>query len=187
MNKRILLAWVAAPMFALASASAPAQPASGAGTPSSKAYGPGYHMGSGMMGGRGGGYGMGPRMMDEDDDAYGWGMGPWMMGGNFGPGNRALASLDLNAAQAQKIESIQDAREKKQWQLMTAMHDAMLADRQGLGRQPLDVDAVMKTAEAVSNIRLQMMRNRLEAQKQIWDALTASQQEQLRRYGLRDW
>ncbi|MGN6579474.1 MAG: Spy/CpxP family protein refolding chaperone [Bordetella sp.] len=174
-------------MFALASATAPAQPANDAGTPSSGAYGPGYHMGAGMMGGRGGGYGMGPWMMDDDETYGGWGMGPWMMGGYFGPGSRALASLDLSEAQIKKIETIRDASEKKQWALMTAMHDAMLAERDSLGRQSLDIEAQMKTAKAMSDIRLQMLRNRLEAQKQISDALTPQQQEQWRRYGGRRW
>ncbi|WP_019936607.1 Spy/CpxP family protein refolding chaperone [Bordetella sp. FB-8] len=189
MNKRFLLALAIAPMLALASAPSPAQPANDTGTPSAKAYGPGYRMGSGMMGGRGGGYGMGPGMMDDGDGAYGGsGMGPWMMGGHLGSGNRALASLDLNATQIQKIEAIQDAGEKKQWTLMTAMHNAMLAaHRHDFDRQALDVEAQMTTAKAISDIRLQMLRNRLETQKQISDALTPQQQEQLRRYGPRGW
>lgn len=200
MNKRFLLALAVAPMFALASPPASAQPSNDAGTPSARAYGPGYGMGYGMMGGRGGygpgygygygrgGYGMGPWMMDDDDGAWGGrGMGPWMMGGYMGPGNRALASLDLSQAQIQKIETIQDASEKKQWSLMTAMHDAMFADRSTLDRKSLDVDAEMKTAKAISDIRLQMLRNRLETQKQITEVLTPQQQEQLLRYGRRGW
>lgn len=230
MNKRNLLALAAIPVLALACVSASAQSANGAGTPAAPAYGRGYGMGSGMMGGYGpgamqrgaddgrgygsggwgmgpgmmggwsGGYGMGPWMMGGGYGAYGgWGMGPWMMGGGygmaslmmggyFGPGAWALASLDLSDAQVQKIEAIQDAQEKKQWALMTAMHDAMLSGRRGFDQQSLDVDAVMKTAKAISDVRLQMMRNRLEAQKQILGVLTAQQQEALRQqYGRRGW
>ncbi len=75
----------------------------------------------------------------------------------LGPGGPALASLNLRDSQIQKIEAIQDAQAKKQLVLMTVMHDAMLSDWRGFDRQALDVDAMMKTAKKISDIRLQML------------------------------
>lgn len=173
----------------------------GAGTGDGPIYGPGgWGMGPGMMGGWGGygmgpgmmggwgGYGMGPGMMGGWG---GYGMGPGMMGGyNFGPGTwnpALLASLKLSDAQIQKIETIQDAAAKKQWALMTSMHDAMLSGRHSFDQRSIDVDAVMKTAKAVSDIRLQMLRTQLETQKQVQGVLTTQQQDELRQYWRSGW
>ncbi|MDM8355109.1 Spy/CpxP family protein refolding chaperone [Pandoraea communis] len=173
--------------------------ASQRGASDGRPYGPGeWPMGPGMMGGWDSGYGMGPWMMGG---GYGgWGMGPWMMGGggygmapwtmgayNSGPGGSTpmLASLDLSDAQIKQIDAIQEAREKKQWALMTSMHDAMVSGRHSFDPQTVDVDAAMKTAKTISEIRLQMLRNQLESQKQILGVLSAEQQQKLRQYGRR--
>lgn len=169
--------------------------------------GPGYGPGAGNRGGPGygggwGGYGMGPWMMGGGYGGYGgWGMGPGMMGGGYGgwgmgrgmmdgfggygrwgvgPG---LAALNLTDAQVKKIEAIEEAQAKKQWALMTQMHDAMISGWRNFDRANIDVDAAMKTAKAVSDVRLLMMRNQLETQKQIQGVLTKEQQQQLRQYG----
>lgn len=117
-------------------------------------------------------------------------MGSWMMDG-YNPGSGgwapALASLNLSDAQIRQIDAIRDARDKKQWSLMTEMHDAMISSRHNFEQPSLDVDATMKTATAISGLRLQMMRNRLETQKQILGILTTQQQQELRQYGRRRW
>ncbi|MFX1767695.1 Spy/CpxP family protein refolding chaperone [Paraburkholderia sp. A1RI-2L] len=233
MNKQVLVALVAASVLALACIPASAQSPNSTDTPAASAYGRGYGMGPGMMGGYGagawqsgasggraydpggwsmgpgmmgawgGGYGMGPWMMGGGYGGYGgWGMGPWMMGDggygmapwmmggyNFGPGGAApmLASLDLSDAQIKQIEAIQDAREKKQWALMISMHDAMVSGWHSFDPQTLDVDAAMKTAKTISELRLQMLRNQLESRKQIFGILTTQQQQQVRQYGRRGW
>lgn len=98
-----------------------------------------------------------------------------------------LAALDLSDAQIKQIETIQEAREKKQWALMTSMHDAMLSGRHSFDPQSIDVDAAMKTAKTISELRLQMLRNQLESQKQILGVLNTQQQQKLRQYGRRGW
>ncbi len=152
-------------------------------------YGPGmmgggYGYGPGMMGGghgygpgmMGGGYGYGPGMRG------GWGMGPGMMGYGFGAWGEGL---DLSQAQVRKIGDIQKALFDKQWPLMQAMHETML---QGFGAErgaKLDVDAVMKRAKALSDLRLQMLRNRLESLQQFQAVLTPKQRQELSESGPR--
>jgi Spy/CpxP family protein refolding chaperone len=128
-------------------------------------YGHGFGYGPGMMGGVGPG---------------GWGMGPGMMGFGFGAWG---AGLDLSQAQVKKIDQIQKAMFDKQWPLMEAMHETMMQGAWAAPRAKLDVDAVMKRAKALSELRLQMLRNRLETQQQMQAVLTPKQREQLQEYG----
>ncbi|WHZ10812.1 MAG: hypothetical protein OJF60_001251 [Burkholderiaceae bacterium] len=189
-NRRGWIGLLAAPMLALGVAAAvPAQPADSAGAPPAygRGYGPGHGMGSGMMGGWAGGYGgwggMGPGMMGGWGDGYGpgmmngwggshggWGMGPGMMGG-YGGWGRGPRPSD---AQIQKIEAIEKALLDKQWPLMRSAQQTMI-DSWSAGESRLDIDAVMKKATTLSNLHLQMLRNRLEAQQQI-DAVLAAEQ-----------
>ena len=135
----------------------------------------GYGMGPGMMGGYGG-YGMAPGMMG----GYGgYGMGPGMMGGYGGYGPAVAGVLDLTDQQQRKIEDIQENLGKQQWGLMQSMHSQMLALPQAYDQENLDVDAIMKTQKALSDTRLQMLRNNLEAQKQIEGVLTAEQKKRI--------
>ncbi|MBW4047371.1 MAG: periplasmic heavy metal sensor [Proteobacteria bacterium] len=140
-------------------------------------YGPGSHA-------RGFGYGA-PWMMGG---GYGGnGMGPWMMGGGYGscgmgPGMRrhgAGAALGLTDAQQKKIATIEDAQFKKQWTLMPQMHAAMLASSRAFEAGTIDVDAAMKSAKAMEDLRLQMLRNHLEAIKQMDAVLTPEQRAKL--------
>ena len=178
-------------MLALGVATAvPAQPADSPGAPPAygRGYGPGHGMGPGMMGGWGGGYGgwggMGPGMMGGWGGGYGpgmmggwgggsggWGMGPGMMGG-YGGWGRGPRPSD---AQIQKIDAIEKALLDKQWPLMRSAQQTMIDSSWGAGESKLDIDAVMKRATTLSNLHLQMLRNRLEAQQQI-DAVLATEQ-----------
>ena len=149
--------------------------------------GPGWHHGWGPGwegGGPGwqGGGGWGPGMMGGWGPGVMGGMGPWMMGG-FGPWGSGLGRLQLSDAQQHRIEAIEQAQSKKQWALMTDMHTLMLSHWQDFDRSKVDIDAVMKTAKAMSDLRLQMLRNRLETAQQIREVLTPQQREQLRSYG----
>ena len=132
----------------------------------------GYGMGPGMMGGYGG-YGMGPGMMG----GYGgYGMGRGMMGG-YGPAMAGV--LDLTDQQQRKIEDIQENLGKQQWGLMQSMHSQMSALPRQSDQQNLDVDAIMKAQKALSDTRLQMMRNALEAQKKLEGVLTPEQKKRI--------
>lgn len=130
--------------------------------------------GPGMMGGYGGYSGFGPGMMGGFR-GYGYGMGPWMMGGYgaWGPTPR------LSDPQRGKIEGIEKALFNKQWALMQSMQKLMFDAWQPAAGDKLDVDAIMKRATALSNTRLQMLRNRLEAAGQIDAVLTPQQRESL--------
>lgn len=129
----------------------------------------GWEIGPGMMGGWGGGRG-------------GWGMGPGMMGGwgGWGGGHHAAwADLDLSQTQMHKLEAIARAQSDKQWALMTKLHRLMWSAPQQAATDKAGIDAVMKTARQVSDLRLQMMRNRLEARAQVDAVLTPQQRQRL--------
>ena len=66
---------------------------------------------------------------------------------------------------------------------MQAMHETMMQGAWTAPGAKLDVDAVMKRAKALSDIRLQMLRNRLESQQQFQAVLTAKQRKELEEYG----
>lgn len=120
----------------------------------------------------------------------GYGMGPWMMGGGYGGcggsgmgpgawGHGAGAALGLTDAQQKKIAAIEDAQFKKQWALMPQMHAAMVASSRNSEGGSIDVDAAMKSAKAMEDLRLQMLRNHLETVKQIEAVLTPAQRAKL--------
>ncbi len=143
-------------------------------------FGGGY--GPGMMGGFGGCYG--PSMMAGFGGGYGPGMmggfgggyGPGMMagfGGGYGPGSWMVGSTRgaygsaLSDAQIKSIRAIEKATFDRQWALAEKVQDLAFANGPtGIGSR-IDVDALMKQATALSNLRLQMLRNRLEAQQRI--------------------
>ena len=190
-----------------ASAPAATAPGPGYGPGPGPGYGPGmmggyrgaYHRGDNAPGwGPGGGYGHGY------GPGYGGGFGPGMMGfghgygmmGGFGPGAWGMGpgamgygfgawgdGLDLSRAQDKKIADIQKALFDKQWPLMQSMHETMLQGGWAAPGARLDVDAVMKRAKALSDIRLQMLRNRLESLQQFQAVLTPKQREELRGRG----
>ena len=177
MNKSFQSLALALPL-ALAAALAPvhaAQPpaAAASGAP---AWGPGamaaYHgaYGPGMMGGGGGGYG--PGAMARFHGGY----GPGMMGGfggGYGPGSwmvgarRGAHGSALSEAQVKEIRAIEKATFDRQWALAAKVHDLAFANGPTGAGSRVDVDALMKQATALSNLRLQMLRNRLEAQQRI--------------------
>ena len=153
-NKRLALGLVAAPVMILGAAALPALAAGTASGPAtttqSDGYGPGY------------GYGMGPAMMGGFGAYGGWGVNP-----------------QLSDAQRTKLVGIEKALFEKQWPLMQSMQKVMFESwGQAVGSK-LDVDAIMKRATALSNVRLQMLRNRLEAATQIDAVLTPQQRESL--------
>ncbi|MBU6510970.1 MAG: hypothetical protein KGR99_01510 [Betaproteobacteria bacterium] len=132
--------------------------------------------GPGMMGGYGGYGGFGPGMM-AGYGRYG-GYGPGMMGG-FGAYGGWGVNPQLSEAQRTKVAGIEKALFDKQWPLMQSMQKVMFESWGQAAGSKLDVDAIMKRATALSNVRLQMLRNRLEAVKQIDAVLTPQQREGL--------
>ena len=197
----MILGAAALPALAAGTASAPAT------TTQSDGYGPGYGYGMGpaMMGGYGPGYAggawqRGPAGTHPRPWAHG-GYGPGMMGGyggiggygGFGPGMmRGYGAYggfgayggwgvnpQLSDAQRTKLVGIEKALFEKQWPLMQSMQKVMFESWGQATEGKLDVDAIMKRATALSNVRLQMLRNRLEAAKQIDAVLTPQQRENL--------
>lgn len=139
-------------------------------------YGSGYGMGPGMMGGYGpgGGYGYGPGMMGGYGPG-GYGMGPGMMGG-YGPGDSN--PLKLSDEQRTKVADIQDDLWRKQWALMSSMHE--LRFRSQRAEAPNDAEA-RKIYQATADLRKQMFENSLDARKRVDAVLTKEQREQFRR------
>jgi Spy/CpxP family protein refolding chaperone len=149
--------------------------------PPQDAYGHGYGMGGGMMGG----YGMGAdRMMD----AYGMGadgmmhgqrrgdgMGSGMMGGY---GSRA--DLNLTSEQRTKIAKIQDDVRRKHWDLMGKMQDERSQMNEQYNADPRDDAALSKSYRKMSELRQQMFDLSLAAQKQMDTVLTAEQREKMK-------
>ena len=171
-----------------ASGAAPATAAS-APVPMIPAYGPGRGPGWGPHGGMGyggmgyGGMGYGP--MAGDHGAHGP-MGGWGAssgacpgwGGARGAWSDPYAALDLSAAQRKRIDAIVKKQSDQQWALMSQAHTLMRAPLQTRKAAGIDVDAIMQRAEAMSTLRLQMMRNRLETMQQIDAVLTPKQRAQ---------
>ena len=156
---------------------------------------PGYGMGPGMMGGGSGMMGPGMMGMGSSGMMMGGGMGPGMMGGGMGPGMMMggwgfslSGALNLNEDQQKKIQKIQEDLGKKQGALMQTMRDEMTAAYKKYGdSDDIDVDAVMKTQGSISSAHLQILRNRLEAQKQIRTVLTKEQRDKLNEMSRWGW
>ena len=129
--------------------------------------------GPGMMGGYGVYGGFGPGMMA----GYG-GFGPGMMGG-FGAYGGWGVNPQLSDAQRMKFVGIEKALFDKQWPLMQSMQKVMFESWGAPAGNKLDVEAIMKRATALSSLRLQMLRNRLEAARQVDAVLTPQQRESL--------
>lgn len=147
-------------------------------------YGMGYYGGyshgwgghSGMMGGYGAGYG--PGMM-YGGYGNGMGYGPGMMWGAYGWGPETAGALGLSESQQKQIREIQERLGKRQWGLMQAMHGQMRHLWRSYYGKGEDIDAIIKARRTMFDMRLQMLRNRLEAQKQIRAVLTEAQRKQL--------
>jgi Spy/CpxP family protein refolding chaperone len=180
----MILGAAALPALAAGTASAPAA------ATQSDAYGPGYGygMGPGMMGGYGPGYAggawqrgaVGPHARGWARGGYGsyGGFGPGMMGG-FGAYGGWGVNPKLTDAQRTKVVSIEKALFDKQWPLMQSMQKVMFEAWGQAAGDKFDVDAIMKRATALSDLRLQMLRNRLEAVRQMDAVLTPQQRESL--------
>lgn len=130
------------------------------GTPAEAGYGSGY--GPGMM------YG---------GNGYGMGYGPGMMGGAYGWGPETTGALGLSESQQKQIREIQERLGKRQWGLMQAMHGQMRHLWRSYYGKGEDINAIIKARRTMFDMRLQMLRNRLEAQKQIRAVLTEAQRK----------
>jgi Spy/CpxP family protein refolding chaperone len=143
--------------------------------------GPGYgyggrpEMGPGMMGG---GHPMGPGMMGGYRDH---GMGPGAMMGGYGLG--AINRLDLGDDQRRKLAAIEDDLRRKNWDLMGKMQDEMSKLRDAAwSADGRDRNAILAANKRMSDLRQQMLENRLDAQDKAEALLTAPQKEQLRQF-----
>ena len=152
-------------------------------------WGGGWGGGPGRMGGwsggGGGGWGGGPGRMGGWSG--GWGGGPGMMGGGGGWHHPAWAELQLSQAQIHKIEAIERTQSDKQWGLMTKLHQLMWSAPHAPASGKPDIDAIMKIARQAADLRLQMMRNRLETRVQVDAVLTEQQRQELQQYRRRGW
>lgn len=134
------------------------------------AYGAGGGYGPGMMGGRGAGAGM----MGGRGGAGMMGGGPGMMGG-YGWEYR---SLDLSDEQRDKILAIAKESREKMWGLMQTMHGLMWKS-EGPGTRS-DAE-VLKSFDAMTAVRREMLAARLDARKRMDDVLTKEQREQVQK------
>lgn len=137
--------------------------------------GRGDPMGPGMMGG---GHPMGPGMMGG---YRGHGMGPGTMRGGYGLG--PIYRLDLSDDQRRQLAAIDDDLRRKNWDLMGKMQDERSKLRDAAwspdGR---DRSAILAANKRMSELRQQMLENRLDAQDKAEALLTAPQKEQLRQF-----
>jgi Spy/CpxP family protein refolding chaperone len=178
MKRKLIVAAVAAVLATAAWAQVGPGMMGGYG-PGDYGYGPGYGMGPGMMRGYGygpGGYGMGAGMMYGYGPGYG--MGPGMMWG-YGPGG--YYGLKLSDEQRRMIADIQQEQWKKQWALMSAMHELRFkqfgAEESG---KSTEADA-RKNYQAFADLRKQMFENSLDTRKRIDAVLTKEQREELKK------
>jgi Spy/CpxP family protein refolding chaperone len=179
----------AAPAAASAAANASAPARAGYGPGGCPGGGAGYQgmgyggMGQGAMGYHGMGYGgMGPGGPMHGGPAASGGCPVWRGAAGSASGG-PFAALDLSAAQRQRIAAIIKQQSARQWALMSQAHTLMLAPPPARKPAGIDVDAIMQRAEAMSKLRLQMMRSRLETMQQIDSVLTAKQRARWREGG----
>jgi Spy/CpxP family protein refolding chaperone len=131
----------------------------------------GYGMGPGMMGGYGAGYGMGPGMMGGY--GAGNGMGPGMMG--YG----SRADLNLTAEQRGKVAKIENDVRRKHWELMGKIQDEQAQMNERDHSDQSDDAALSKSYRNISELRHQMFDLSLSARRQIDAVLTKEQREKL--------
>jgi Spy/CpxP family protein refolding chaperone len=136
-------------------------------------YGPGYGMGSGMMGSYGPGYGMGPGMMGGFGPDYGMGSGT--MGGYA-----TRSDLNLSAEQRSKIAKIQNDVRRKHWGIMGKMQDEQALMNEQYYADQRDDAALSKSFRKMSDLRHQMFDLSLSAQKQIDAVLTKEQRDKMK-------
>jgi Spy/CpxP family protein refolding chaperone len=160
--------------------------------PGARGYGPGHGPGGrgawvddddggwGMMGGRG--WGMGPGMMGM---MGGYGMGPGMMGGMgmMGPGLGPIARLDLDGGQRAQVLKIEDDLRRRNWDVMGKMQDEMAKMRDAWWSGKRDRAAILAAYKRMSDLRLTMLENSLDARDRAEALLTPQQRDQLRRFG----
>jgi len=136
--------------------------------------GPGYGYGPGMMGG------YGPGMMG----GYGGmtaGYGPGWARGGYGPGG--FAALNLSDEQREKIAKIQEENRSKNWNTMGQMRGEMFKLRQMYFGDKLDSNAISEQQRKVDELRVQMVKSRVEARNQVSAVLTPEQRQQFRSFG----
>lgn len=163
-------------------------------------------MAPGMMGGQGPGYGPGSggyvaghgpggRGAWGDDDGgwgvmggRGWGTGPGMMAmmggmGMMGLGLGPIARLDLDDSQRARVLKIDDDLRRKNWDVMGKMQDEMAKLRDAWWSGKRDRAAILAAYKRMSDLRLTMLENSLDARDQAEAQLTPQQRDQLRRFG----
>jgi Spy/CpxP family protein refolding chaperone len=175
MNIRTRLTPFAAALAAIVFAAASPSVMAGQTTSKAQQVAWGYGMGPGMMGG----YGMGPGMMGyygtNPAMARPYGMGPGMMAGA-----QSNWSLDLTPAQQGEIGKIREETGKKQWDIMNQMWGEMAKLRGLYSAQTRDDKAISSAMETVTGLRQQMFENMVTARKQMESVLTKEQLEKLR-------
>ena len=156
--KRKLIGAAAAALLATAAWAQPGPGMMGGYGPGDCGYGPGYGMGPGMMGG--------------------YGMGPGMMGG-YGPGG--YYGLKLSDEQRRKIADIQQEQWKKQWALMSSMHELRFKQFGAEESGKFDDAQARKNYQAFADLQKQMFENSLDTRKRIDAVLTKEQREELKK------
>lgn len=161
-------------------------------------------MGPSTMGGQGPGYGPGARGYGpghlpgrrgawvDDDGGWGmmgmmggYGMGPGMMGGMgmMGLGLGPIARLDLDDSQRAQVLKIDDDLRRKNWDVMGKMQDEMAKMRDAWWSGKRDRAAILAAYKRMSDLRLTMLENSLDARDRAEAQLTPQQRDQLRRFG----
>ncbi len=193
----------------IASGAVLAQPAAGSGP------GPGAGPSPGMMQGYGGGpgarggcdeergYGRGPGMMrgyGEGPGALGggrgmmrgygegpgaWGGGPGMMREWGASPGGPFSRLDLTADQQQKIAGIHEDMRRKTWDTMGQLHSEQFKLRHLYAADKPDPNAIADQQKKIDDLRLTMLKARVETANQIRAVLTKEQRERLREFGPR--
>lgn len=133
----------------------------------------------------GGQPGYGPWMMHDYEVGHGmenlegYGMGPGMMWSYRGYSPAVIGILGLSDSQQKEIRDIQETLGRQQWGLMQAMHNERIRLWRAYKKEPINIDAIVDARKNISNTRLQMLRNSLEAQKKVQSVLTDEQKKKL--------
>lgn len=138
----------------------------------------GVGYGAGMWGGHGHrvAYSRGWGCHDWMNRGYGPGFGRMIGGYAWGP--EVAGALELTNTQQKRIRGIQERLGKRKWAIMQAMHARMWKVWHSYNKKD-KIDVIVDTRKAMFDARLQILRSRLEAQKEIHAVLNQAQRKKL--------
>ncbi len=138
------------------------------------------------------GAGLGPEQMPEMMRQVPYGYGGWHMGSGMTGGMGMMqvvpyGVLDLSDEQRTKINKIQDALRKEQWDRIGKIMDEQARLRDLFAADEPDAKKIGAVYNAIFQLRRQMIEARIESMNRIRGLLTPEQREKVREWRRGMW